>query len=178
MPVCVGIVTARDGFTIAFDKNKLQNRILQFQNIQGLPDDVITQAYNLKGKPGWSLTAARKKVQVDTNALKKIYPILYRPFDMRYIFYHEAVFERPRSEVMRHMLAGENLGLITRRQQLPDRECTYFFVLTKSYQMALFAQITEGVNLFFLSTSTSPPTCPICSTRSKNPTWPNGCCPN
>jgi hypothetical protein len=124
----VGIVTARDGFAIAFDKTELQNRVLQFQNTQGLSNDLLAQAYNLKDKSGWSLNAARKKVQADSNALNKIHPVLYRPFDVRYIFYHEAVIERPRPEVMRHMLAGENLGLITRRQQLPGRECTYFFV--------------------------------------------------
>jgi predicted helicase len=112
----VGIVTARDGFAIAFDKTELQNRVLQFQNTQGLPDDVVAQAYGLRDKPGWSLTVTRKKVQADANALKKILPILYRPFDVRYIFYHEAVIERPRPEVMRHMLAGENLGLILPRR--------------------------------------------------------------
>jgi hypothetical protein len=112
----VGIVTARDGFAIAFDKTELQNRVLQFQNTQGLSDDVLAQAYDLKDKPGWSLNAARKKVQADSNALNKIHPILYRPFDVRYVFYHEAVIERPRPEVMRHMLAGENLGLLLPRR--------------------------------------------------------------
>jgi len=108
----VGIVTARDGFAITFDKTEPQNRVLQFQNTHGLPDDMLAQAYNLKDKPSWSLAAARKKVQADADALKKIHPILYRPFDVRFIFYHEAVIERPRLEVMRHMLAGENLALI------------------------------------------------------------------
>jgi len=112
----VGIVTARDGFAIAFDKTELQNRVLQFQNTQGLPDDLLAQAYNLKDKPGWSLNTARKKVQADANALNKIHPILYRPFDVRYVFYHEAVIERPRPEVMHHMLAGENLALCVGRQ--------------------------------------------------------------
>jgi hypothetical protein len=112
----VGIVTARDGFAIAFDKTELQNRVLQFQNTQGLSDDVLAQAYDLKDKPGWSLNAARKKVQADSNALNKIHPILYRPFDVRYVFYHEAVIERPRPKVMRHMLAGQNLALITPKQ--------------------------------------------------------------
>jgi hypothetical protein len=112
----VGIVTARDGFAIAFDKTELQNRVLQFQNTQGLSDDVLAQAYDLKDKPGWSLNAARKKVQADSNALNKIHPILYRPFDVRYVFYHEAVIERPRPKVMRHMLAGENLGLLLPRR--------------------------------------------------------------
>jgi len=112
----VGIVTARDGFVIAFNKTELQNRVLQFQNLQGLPDEVLAQAYDLKDKAGWSVATARKKVQADVNAQSKIYPILYRPFDVRYIFYHEAVIERPRPEVMRHMLAGENLGLLLPRR--------------------------------------------------------------
>jgi len=112
----VGIVTARDGFAIAFDRTQLQNRVLQFQNIQGLPDQLLAQAYGLKDKAGWSLASARKKVQADANAQSNIYPISYRPFDVRYIFYHEAVIERPRLEVMRHMLAGGNLALVTVRQ--------------------------------------------------------------
>jgi predicted helicase len=37
----VGIVTARDGFAIAFDKTELQNRVLQFQNTQGLSNDLL-----------------------------------------------------------------------------------------------------------------------------------------
>ncbi|MHA1268074.1 MAG: type ISP restriction/modification enzyme, partial [Candidatus Helarchaeota archaeon] len=41
--------------------------------------------------------------------------ILYRPFDERYIFYHQAIIERMRPEVMRHMLE-ENIGLICNRQ--------------------------------------------------------------
>jgi hypothetical protein len=59
----VGIVTARDGFAIAFDRTQLQNRVLQFQKIQGLPDQLLVQAYGLKDKGGWSLDSARKKIQ-------------------------------------------------------------------------------------------------------------------
>ena len=112
----VGIVTARDRFAIAFDKKELQNRIRQFQNIQGLPDEVLRQAYGLRDKSGWSLAKARQNVQAEADPHRKIHPILYRPFDVRYIFYHEAVIERPRAEVMHHMLAGKNLGLVLPRR--------------------------------------------------------------
>ena len=44
-------------------------------------------------------------------------PILYRPFDTRYTYYSDGVITRPRRNVMRHMLAGPNLGLVTCRQQ-------------------------------------------------------------
>ena len=43
------------------------------------------------------------------------YKILYRPFDIRWIFYHDDVVERSRREVMQHM-THENLGLIVNRQ--------------------------------------------------------------
>ena len=112
----VGIITGRDEFAIAFDKTELRDRVLQFQNIQGRPDDMLATDYGLRDTSNWSLSAARKKVQADPQALDKIYPVLYRPFDVRYIFYHEAIIERPRPEVMRHLLAGENLALCVGRQ--------------------------------------------------------------
>ncbi len=42
--------------------------------------------------------------------------ILYRPFDLRYIVYAQQVVTRPRSEVMRHMLAGKNIAIICPRR--------------------------------------------------------------
>jgi very-short-patch-repair endonuclease len=145
----VGIVTARDGFAIAFDETELQNRVLQFQNTKGLPDDMLAQAYNLKDKPGWSLTAARKKVQADTDALKKIHPILYRPFDERFIFYHEAVIERPRPEVMRHMLAGENLALFTTRQVKASETWQHCFVSNQILESCLVSNHTSEIGYTF-----------------------------
>jgi len=47
--------------------------------------------------------------------IKAVRPILYRPFDTRYIVYDGAVVTRPRLQVMRHLLSGENLALITSR---------------------------------------------------------------
>ncbi|MBI2304688.1 MAG: N-6 DNA methylase [Chloroflexi bacterium] len=49
-------------------------------------------------------------------SLESVTKILYRPFDLRYVVYHRTVVTRTRHEVMRHMLAGENLGLICPRR--------------------------------------------------------------
>lgn len=54
---------------------------------------------------------------------KVIRPILYRPFDGRFIVYDGSVVTRSRTKVMRHMLAGENLALISARSNkssVPD----------------------------------------------------------
>jgi predicted helicase len=48
----------------------------------------------------------------------KIIPLTYRPFDERYTYYtgnSRGFHCRPRGEVMRHMLEGKNIGLMTTR---------------------------------------------------------------
>ncbi len=79
----VGIVTGKDKVFIDFDKESLINRIA---------NELSLDVCKVKGF---------------------IQKILYRPFDTRYIFYNPAYIERAREKVMKHMLSGENLGLVT-----------------------------------------------------------------
>jgi predicted helicase len=110
----VGIVTSRDNFVIAFDKRELKNRIMQFQNLSQ-PDEIILQAYDLKENSNWKIKIARQEISKIPDLNEYCKEILYRPFDKRYIFYHQALIERMRPEVMRHMLE-ENIGIVTSRQ--------------------------------------------------------------
>ena len=119
----VGIVTSRDSFVIDYDKNTLRRRILQFRD-RKMPDEIIRQTYDLKDKAHWKLKDARESVIKDDEWEQAITKILYRPFDERWIFYHDAVVERSRKEVMRHMIS-ENLGLIVPRQVKLDFHHTY-----------------------------------------------------
>lgn len=57
-----------------------------------------------------------------------IFPILYRPFDQRLIVYDSKVVTRPRTEVMRNMLAGDNLGLVFMRQVALQDSYSHFLV--------------------------------------------------
>lgn len=61
----------------------------------------------------------------DLDLKKFILPVSYRPFDDRYVFWHDAVVWRTVKKVMRHMLK-KNTGIVARRQQLPDKPCSYF----------------------------------------------------
>lgn len=110
----VGIVTARDSFVIDMDKQSLKRRINEFCDDK-MPDGLVAQTYGLKDKSNWKINTARKNVSEDTSRDNKFAEILYRPFDMRWIFYHDALVERSRKNVMRHMLQ-ENLGIYTCRQ--------------------------------------------------------------
>lgn len=110
----VGIVTSRDNFVIDFNKNSLKSRIMEFRN-KSLSDEFIRRSFNLKDKSNWKLKEKRAKIMDDKDWEESVTRILYRPFDIRWIFYHDNVVERSRREVMRHM-THENLGLITNRQ--------------------------------------------------------------
>src|SRR3989339_1738219 len=109
----VGIVTARDNFVIDSDKEKLKQRIRMFID-EKMPDEYIRQTFNLEDKANWKLKVAREKVRKDENWQGAIQQILYRPFDIKWIFYHDAVVERSRKQVMCQMM-NKNLGLITNR---------------------------------------------------------------
>jgi hypothetical protein len=67
--------------------------------------------------------AAELKISSD-----RISPVLYRPFDKRFLVYEKSAVTRPRADIMRHMLAGENLGLIFMRQVALGESYTHFGV--------------------------------------------------
>jgi len=111
----VGIVTSRDHFVLDFDEIVLKRRIADFQGT-ALSDNEVREKHRLKDKKdGWSVADVRKAVRQDKDWQNAFTKCLYRPFDIRPIFYHDTVIERTRREVMRHMLAGENVALITSR---------------------------------------------------------------
>ncbi|MCL0072354.1 N-6 DNA methylase [Thermodesulfovibrionales bacterium] len=110
-----GIVTARDKFVIDFDKDVLKRRIAMFRNLS-MPDELIKQTFKLKDTRGWKFTEARRESAKDENWQAYFTRILYRPFDIRHIYYTQKMVDWPRPEVMRHM-RQENLGLLTCRQQ-------------------------------------------------------------
>ena len=119
-----GIVTARDAFVIDFDREALRGRIADLRS-KSLSDDAIRKKYFVgKGSEkyspgdsrGWKLPAARRKIREDDQWDERCAPVLYRPFDVRKMYYVPWMVDWPRTEAMPHMLAGENVGFITTRQ--------------------------------------------------------------
>ena len=113
-----GIVTARDGFVIDLEPSALLDRIKTFLDNR-LSDSEVKKRLGLKENYAWRVAAARRELRAATKRKRLedfVTKILYRPFDERFIFWHPSVVWRPRTEAMPHMLAGENVGLITTRQ--------------------------------------------------------------
>jgi len=109
-----GIVTARDHFVIDFDKEPLKARVMTFRN-KDLPDEIVKEGLKLKENYMWRVSKAREDLIAADNWEEYFTKILYRPFDIRHIYFHDSVVWRTRKEVMRHMMQ-DNLGLITPKQ--------------------------------------------------------------
>jgi predicted helicase len=108
----VGMTTARDNFVIDFEKENLIQRMKRFKN-SNYSDENLHGVFKIKKKRGWSIQKAWNMLQKisDDELEKYTVPVLYRPFDRRWIFYHDSVVWRTVKRIMHHMLK-ENLGLI------------------------------------------------------------------
>jgi len=130
----VGIVTSRDHFVMDFDEAILKRRITDFIATP-LSDDEVRERFKVADKDDWSIADTRQSLRQDKDYEKAFTRCLYRPFDIHNLFYHKAVIERSRPEVMRHMLAGENLALcIGRAGQVVGPEIWDILFCSKSIQ--------------------------------------------
>jgi len=109
-----GIVTAKDNLAIDFDKNKLLRKIEIFRN-KNYDTKYLKKALNINENYQWKLEEQREEFLKDNDWRAYIIKILYRPFDIRFIYYQDNIVFRMRKKVMRHMFA-DNIGLITVRQ--------------------------------------------------------------
>jgi len=116
-----GIVTARDHLCIRESVNDVYRTVSVFSSLSE------TQARDVFNLPNdtrdWQVELAQKDIlenienEIELDK-KKIVPILYRPFDIRYTYYTgktRGFHCMPRPEVMRQML-HDNIGLISVRQ--------------------------------------------------------------
>ncbi len=113
----VGIVTARDSLTIHWSPEEAWQTVTVFSRMD---PELARQGYNLgKDARDWKVTLAQKDLLDSGPAREKVVSVLYRPFDVRHTYYtgrSRGFICMPRPDVMHHMLAGENVALMTCRQ--------------------------------------------------------------
>ena len=115
----VGIVTARDRLVIQWTAKEMEYVAADFASRE---TEEARAAYDLgKDSRDWKVQLAQQDVLTGNG---RACPILYRPFDSRFTFYtgkSRGFICMPRPEVMRHMLAGDNLGLGCLSPAIPSR---------------------------------------------------------
>ena len=112
----VGIVTARDQLTIHFNKDEAWNVVEDFPKHDV---EVAREKYNLrKDSQDWKIDLAQQDLRNSGPSPKLLSNILYRPFDVRSTYFtgeSRGFHCRPRTDIMQHLLAGENHAIITTR---------------------------------------------------------------
>jgi predicted helicase len=110
------IKTERDRVSIHFTKEGIRGAVEDFRQ---LDESALRQKFDLEqDSRDWKVATAKADVLAHRGP-DCFRPILYRPFDIRFTWYSgqsKGFVGTPGHALMRHMLAGENLGLITLRQ--------------------------------------------------------------
>ncbi len=121
-----GIVTMGDAFIVDEDKVKLVNRVNDFLE-NPIQDFDLQTKYGLgKNYAKW-VVDNKNSIQNDTS---KVVPLAYRPFDIRYTYFDNKLVWRPRTNVMKHFILGDNVGLVFRRQQPTDKD---FYIFSSKF---------------------------------------------
>ncbi len=127
----VGIVTARDEFTIHQSKTELQDTIEEFLR---LDDEAARIRFDLGNDArDWQVNFAKTDLQKNYPNKGFYAKIGYRPFDVRWTYYtgnSKGFHCYPRSEVMQHFIKGENVGIDLCRQ-LISSNYSHIFITNK-----------------------------------------------
>ena len=144
-----GIVSARDELCVHFTEKQAWDTVRDFANRD--PEDA-REAYALGDDArDWQVAFAQEDLRDTGPHRKYLQPVLYRPFDIRQTYYTgqtRGFLCMPRPEVMRHMLAGSNLGITVGRQGQAIDESAWQ-VLHVSRQMTDFNFYRRGGNNLF-----------------------------
>ncbi|MCD6282445.1 N-6 DNA methylase [bacterium] len=111
--VC-GILTSSDHFVFDFDYRALEQKLERFRDLE-IPDAQIQKAFQLAQRITSNLTTFRKDYALYPHWKDDITTCLSAPFDTRWLAYTDMLVWRTRLAVMRHMLTGQNLALLTTR---------------------------------------------------------------
>lgn len=145
----VGIVTARDILTVHWSWEELWRTVTVFAHMD---PELARDAYNLgEDARDWKVELAQKDLLDSGPRRENVVPVLYRPFDVRHTYYtgrSRGFLCRPRPEVMRHMLAGENLALITCRQLCQSGWC-HAFVSNRMTESCVVSNSTREIGYHF-----------------------------
>ncbi len=129
----MGIKTSRDELVLDYEPTPILQRIERFRSAE-LDDEAICNELGIALKKGWNIARAREELKALGQLSLHIRQFLYRPFDLRLLFYHKAVVFSAAYPVMRNLISGRNMALVATRQTKDqwDVQCSSELVGHKS----------------------------------------------
>ena len=110
-----GIGTDRDSLVYDSDKEALLKRMEVFYTPEAL-EPPFRDTYRVENSSSYKLLSRRQRTKFSEVAVRTC---LYRPFDMRWLYYDPELISRPGFDVMRHLLK-KNLAMLVTRQVATD----------------------------------------------------------
>ena len=107
-----GIVTTHDEFAISWTRKEAASKVERL--LSTTSEHEARQIWRLCSQNQWQYDRAKRELS-DGTWRDRVETVLYRPFDFRATVFDRNVAVHRRERVMRHMLAGENVGLSTTR---------------------------------------------------------------
>jgi predicted helicase len=138
-----GLKTRKDYLLVDFDRQTLVER---FNVLAALPPDEAVLRFGIRQSPYWDFAAAQRQMPSDSSA--SVRPVLFRPFDVRHVYYEKCMIERGdhKLELMRHMRPG-NIALITVRRNESRR--TFDHVFCTRHIAVLHSVSAKEANFFY-----------------------------
>jgi predicted helicase len=146
----VGIVTARDEFTIHDTKEQIEQTVTEFLN---LDDETARIKFKLgKDVRDWKVSYARKDLKNSIPGKGKYTKISYRLFDDRWTLYTGAskgFHCYPRNDVMQHFIEKNNIGLALCKQFKTGENYTHVFITSKIIESSYVSNRTSEITSIF-----------------------------
>jgi len=145
-----GVVTGRDKVAIQMSPREMAELASDFAS---LSEEEARVKYKTGADSGsWQVVRAQADLREHPESETYVRRLQHAPFDTRYVYYTGALggmICRPRSDVMSHMLKGDNLSLIASRTQPAPGKWTYCGVTRDLARVRSFANGAQGVSNSF-----------------------------
>jgi type I restriction-modification system DNA methylase subunit len=112
----LGFQTHRDGLAVAYDAEMIENRVASLQDCT-VEDALLRSRWHVTDTATWKLAEARDTIRHRKDWRESTVRVLYRPFDWRWCLYDQVVVDRPRRELLDHVVGHDNVCLLSSRQQ-------------------------------------------------------------
>jgi len=131
-----GITVGRDEFATDRDPKVLLDRIRRFGSASGGTAERIVEEYGLHDTRDWKIDEARAGLTEERVEDRNVMRILFRAFDIRWIYYSSHLLEYDRRATMRHLVHPQrsanpefrNLALITLKTVAKNRPFSHVYV--------------------------------------------------
>ena len=142
----LGFQTHRDRFAIAYTREEIAQRLAQMCD-ETVSDEALRDRYGVRDSGVWKVADARAALRAaGARAQQNIVQCSYRPFDKRWCFYGREFMDRPRRELLTHVLGRKNSCLnVMRQTKAPEWEHA---LVSDDPPSAIFIEIKDGSSAF------------------------------